>query len=148
MMMLSTVLTYPCHSSSCHALGARLFVISLAEYLRLLFSCYFSFFWIWKNISILQVPENIWRSWCKPGLPDWSTFILCRFILVDEFALKWKRITLCSALSAVLYRFPLRFMLESCEIKALDRWVNFLIYKVKVKSASRTLSLTVFAVVR
>lgn len=44
MMMLSTVLTYPCHSSSCHALGARLFVISLAEYLRLLFSCYFSFF--------------------------------------------------------------------------------------------------------
>lgn len=112
------------------------------------FQLLFFLFWIWKNISILQVPENIWRSWCKPGLPDWSTFILCRFILVDEFALKWKRITLCSALSAVLYRFPLRFMLESCEIKALDRWVSFLIYKVKVKSASRTLSLTVFAVVR
>lgn len=41
MITLSIVLTYPCHSSSFHSLGARLLVISLAEYLRLLFGCYF-----------------------------------------------------------------------------------------------------------
>lgn len=41
MITLSIVLTYSCRSSSFHALGARLLVISLAQYLRLLFGCYF-----------------------------------------------------------------------------------------------------------
>lgn len=102
-------------------------------------------FWIWRNISILQVLKNIWRCQCNPKLLDWCIFIFLKIILVDGFVLCIE--TVYSTLlrtRAALHTFPLRFTLSSCEIKVLDKQVSFLIYKVKVKSASRTLLKTLF----
>lgn len=44
-------------------------------------------FWIWRNVSILQVLKNIWTSRYNPRLLDWCMLILLIVILVNVFAL-------------------------------------------------------------